>query len=62
MNKLPDKELLRPDEVAKYFSMSVKTVYGWIAEGKLIAVKIGDTKAIRIPRENVKSILKPAIQ
>ena len=27
MNKLPDKENLRPDEVATYFEVSVSTIY-----------------------------------
>lgn len=62
MKTLFDKELLRPDEAAEYLSLSVKTIYGWIAEGKLDAVKIGDSQVLRIPRENILAILKPAIQ
>lgn len=62
MSELPNKALLRPDEVAKYLSLSVKTIYGWIAEGKLDAVKVGPFRVLRIPRENVKSIIKPTIQ
>ena len=61
MITLPDKELLRPDEVASYLSLSVKTIYGWIAEGKLNAVKIGPSQSIRITREAVKNITQPAI-
>ena len=62
MTTLPDKELLRPDEVAAYFSLSVKTIYGWIATGKLEAVKIGPSQSIRITKEAVESIIQPAIQ
>lgn len=57
MPKLPDKELLRPDEVAEYFSLSVKTIYRWIDEGKLDAIKIGE-KTLRIPHEAVKVLKK----
>jgi excisionase family DNA binding protein len=62
MTALPDKELLRPDEVAKYLSLSVKTIYGWIAEGKLDAVKVGPFQVLRIPREGVINLIRPAIQ
>jgi len=56
---LPKKEYLRPDEVADYFRLSVKTIYGWIDEGKLEAVKIGPSKTIRIIREVVENMVKP---
>jgi len=58
MSDLPNKDLLRPDEVAKYFSLSVKTIYGWIDTGKLNAVRIGPSKVIRIPHENIKTIIR----
>ena len=61
MKGLPDKELLRPDEAAKYLSLSVKTIYGWISEGKIDAVKIGSDHVLRIPRENILALIKPAI-
>ena len=56
---LPNKELLRPDEVAKYLSVSRKTIYLWIDTGKLDAVKI--SRLIRIPRKSVLDLQKPAI-
>ena len=56
MNKLPEKELLRPDEVADYFSMSVKTIYNWIDKGKIEAVRVGESKILRIKREFVKKM------
>jgi excisionase family DNA binding protein len=59
MTQLPEKELLRPDEVAAYLSLSVKTIYGWIAEGKLPAKKVFGT--LRIPRESVLSAEKSVI-
>ena len=59
MTKLPDKELFRVDEVAAYFSLSVKTIYGWIDEGKIEAVKIGPSNTIRIKRENIEKMIRP---
>ena len=60
MNNLPNKALLRPDEVAAYFSVDVRTVYLWIEEGVIQnAVKI-TKKTIRIPREEVIRMQKPA--
>jgi excisionase family DNA binding protein len=52
MSKLPDKELLRPDEVATYLSVTRKSVYRWISEGRIEAVRIS-TKLLRIPRKKV---------
>jgi excisionase family DNA binding protein len=51
MTKLPEKELLRVDEVAQYFSISRSTVYLWIDHGILIAEKYRGI--IRVPRESV---------
>jgi excisionase family DNA binding protein len=45
---LPTREWLRVDEVAEYWSVSVRTVYAWVKSGKLSAVRIGGS--IRIPR------------
>lgn len=60
MNNLPNKALLRPDEVADYFSVDVRTVYLWIEEGVIQnAVKI-TKKTIRIPREEVIRMQKQA--
>lgn len=48
---LPEKELLRVDEVATFFSVSSKTVYLWIDHGLLIAEKYRGV--IRVPRESI---------
>jgi excisionase family DNA binding protein len=50
---LPDKELLRPDEVAEYFSVSVQTVINWCERGKLKEVRTPGGHR-RILRESVK--------
>jgi excisionase family DNA binding protein len=52
MTDLPAKQLLRPDEVAAFWSVSVKTIYRWIDLGILEAVKKGGT--VRIPREDAE--------
>jgi excisionase family DNA binding protein len=62
MSELPNKELLRPGEVARYLSISVKTIYGWIAVGKLKAVKVGPYGLLRIERKEVLNMTKPAIE
>jgi len=58
MSDLPNKDLLRPDEVAKYFSLSVKTIYGWIDQGKIDAVRVGPSRVLRIRHENIKTIIR----
>ncbi len=59
MTTLPEKELLRPDEVAAYYSVKVRTVRVWIATGKLEAVKIAGG-VLRVPRSAVKKLESPA--
>lgn len=51
MSTLPDKELLRPDEVATFFEVSKSLVYQWVSLGELAAEKYGGV--IRIPRDGV---------
>ena len=59
MSTLPNKELLRPDEVAVYLSVTRKTVYQWIDTGKMEAVKI--SRLIRIPRSSVLKFQKSTL-
>jgi len=49
---LPDKDLLRPDEVAKFWRVSVKTIYRWIDMGVMPGVKKGGT--VRVPKEEAE--------
>lgn len=51
MSELPNKALLRVEEVATYFSVSRSTIYLWIDHGILAAEKYH--KTIRIPKESV---------
>lgn len=50
---LPEKNLLRVEEAAKYFDVSNRTIYLWIEHGLLEAEKYNNV--IRIPRESIKS-------
>jgi excisionase family DNA binding protein len=53
---LPDKKLLRPDEVAEYLRVSKKTVHRWVKKGTLDAIKINNL--VRIPRSAVVALLE----
>ncbi len=52
MIDLPQKALLRVDEVAAYFDVTERTIRLWIEHGLLEAEKI--VGSIRIPREAVE--------
>ncbi len=60
MKTLPDKELLRPNEIAEYFSVSIKTVYGWIDQGKLDAVKLFPSGPLRIKKSALQNMISTA--
>jgi len=49
----PHKELLRPDEVAKYFSVTTRTIRKWCEQGHLGSIKVG--KTLRVTRSSVMS-------
>ena len=45
---LPDKDLFRIDEVARYFSVSERTIWLWIQHGKLQTKKmVGSTRVLK---------------
>ena len=56
LQDLPDKNLLRPDEVAEYLRVSKKTVHRWVKKGTLDAIKINNL--VRIPRSAVVALLE----
>ena len=62
MKKLPDKRYLRVGEVAEYFDVSKVTVYRWIKEGRIIGVRLCESKPIRVLRDSVVGFEKEAIQ
>ena len=53
MTDLPQKPLLRVDEVASYFDVTNRTIYLWIDHGLLEAEKYKGV--IRIPRESIET-------
>lgn len=53
--QIPNKPMLRPDEVAAILSVSVMTVYRRIEDGTLAAVRIGGL--YRIPRASLEALL-----
>lgn len=52
---LPEKTLLRPDEVAEFFSVDIKTVYNWNDNGILKGIKINGT--LRIFRQSIINMI-----
>ncbi|MBI3582385.1 MAG: helix-turn-helix domain-containing protein [Nitrospinae bacterium] len=53
---LPEKELLRPEEVADYFSISKKTVFRWCVEERIKYCK--PNGVIRIFRNSVLKLVQ----
>lgn len=56
MPELPNKELLRPDEVAAFFGVTKSTIYRWCDIDILHAVKIRGT--VRITRGSIEAHVK----
>jgi excisionase family DNA binding protein len=54
---LPEKTLLRPCEVAVFFSVSIRTIYEWVEGGRLEAHSPSD-RTMRIYRESVVKLAK----
>ena len=59
MSTLPNKELLRPDEIARYYGVTTRTVYNWIQDGKLKAVRVAG-RLIRIKRTSIANLQRVA--
>ncbi len=57
MTNLPERPYVLPKEVAEYYTVAVKTVYGWIYQGKLDAYRVAG-RPIRIPRSSAMDIAK----
>jgi excisionase family DNA binding protein len=52
---LPRKTLLRPDEVALFMSVSLKTVYRWYRAGLVEGAKV--QRSLRIYRDSVLKLI-----
>lgn len=53
---MSDEEYFTPDEVADRFKVTRRTVYRWVAEGRLQALKAG--KGVRITKSALEEFLK----
>ena len=53
---LPDKTLLRPDEVAIFLSVSSKTVYRWYRSGLIEGTKV--KRSLRIYRNSILRLVE----
>ena len=52
---LPHKTLLRPDEVAIFLSVSLKTVYRWYRAGLIDGTKV--KRSLRIYRDSILKLV-----
>lgn len=50
--------LWSPQKLADYLSLSVTTIYGWVNNGKIKYIKIGNR--VRIPKSEVERIVSDA--
>ena len=53
-------QLLTPKEVASRLSVSPRTVYGWIAEGRLASVRLSE-RVTRVPEDAVDAMVRTAL-
>jgi len=49
------RRFLRPDEVARFLSVSLKTVYRWYHSGSIEGVKTG--RSLRIYRDSILKLV-----
>jgi excisionase family DNA binding protein len=52
---LPHKTLLRPDEVAIFLSVSLKTIYRWYRSGLIEGTKV--KRSLRIYRDSILKLI-----
>lgn len=57
---MKNDEYFTPQEVADKFKVKKRTVYLWVKEGKLKAVKFG--RLLRIPREALEEFVRESSQ
>jgi excisionase family DNA binding protein len=53
-------QLLTPKQVAARLSVSPRTVYAWIAEGRLVTVRLSE-RVTRVPEEAVDALVREAL-
>ena len=54
---MDDERYYTPAEVAEQFRVSRQSVYNWITEGRLQAVRLGDV--LRIPSKALAAFVQP---
>jgi excisionase family DNA binding protein len=52
-----DLRMWTPHELAEYFKVDLRTIYRWIREGKLEAIKLGGG-SLRISQEQLDQFLE----
>jgi len=57
---IPNKRLLRPDEVAAFLAFSRRTIYRMIRQGRLPSVKLGVAGPWRVPQQSLIALLDQA--
>lgn len=53
---LKDEEFFSPKEIAEKFKVKTRTIYLWIREGKLKAVRLGNL--IRVSKSDLEEFIK----
>jgi excisionase family DNA binding protein len=56
-NLIPNQKFFRTEEVAALFDVSIRSVYRWIEEGKLAALKMKNGQ-FRVARQNLIDFLQ----
>jgi excisionase family DNA binding protein len=54
-----EEKLYSPEEAADYLGVHVKTVRGWIRDGRLRASRLAGQRALRITASDLKAVLEP---
>jgi excisionase family DNA binding protein len=58
---LPNKQYLTPQEVADFYRIKLRTLYSWIAEGKVEAERVGPSRILRIRREVAEQMTQSVV-
>jgi len=62
MKTLPERTLLRVDEVATWFDVTDRTIYDWIAKKNCFTIHRTPGNSIRITRESVLNYYKNHVE
>jgi excisionase family DNA binding protein len=58
----PVEKLYSPEDAADYLGVHVKTVRGWIRDGRLRASRLAGQRALRIKSSDLQAVLEPLEQ